>query len=324
MKGNIGIFSTLGALAVGASLVTIPAAASASVTSKSTPNLSGYTLNVGDISNQLELQLVESGEITPLSSGSSTFTVKGFPFQVSFTQFPAGPEVLAGIEGGSLQFGVTTDTAMIFAQQAGLPIKTVAVTIPQKPGALFSIVTSAKFGISSVAGLKGKTVAVQTGTVNEYLLLSALEKAKLKYTQVTEDNLTSPNGLAALKNGAVDAAVLQEPYVSLAKLAGYKVITSGAGYVQGYQALDAPTSALNDPKTSAAIGDFLTLLDGAEVWNKSHSAQAIIAGSKLSTIFGVKSGAKARRCARHSSPSAVKSPLPRPGDRTRNCKASLR
>ena len=53
------------------------------------------------------------------------------------------------------------------------------------------------------------------------------------------------------------------------------------------------------------------------------SALRAIAAEKECTMRGVKIGAMARRCARHTSPSAVSRPSWSPGDRTRFCSASL-
>jgi len=83
-------------------------------------------------------------------------------------------------------------------------------------------------GIDSPAQLKGKKVAVTTGEVNHMLLISALEKAGLKESDITLVNMNADDAGAAFLAGRVDAAVTWEPWVSRATAASGKVIFSSA------------------------------------------------------------------------------------------------
>ena len=75
----------------------------------------------------------------------------------------------------------------------------------------------AKNTIQSVADLKGKTVAVNQGSVSEWFLAQVLLKNGLSLKDVTEKNMKSGEAGAAFVAGRVDVAVTWEPWLSKAK-----------------------------------------------------------------------------------------------------------
>jgi NitT/TauT family transport system substrate-binding protein len=74
-----------------------------------------------------------------------------------------------------------------------------------------------KKDIAGVAGLKGRTVAVQHGSVSQFLLAQALDKVGLSDKDVNEIDMKSGDAGAAFVAGRVDAAVTWEPWLSKAK-----------------------------------------------------------------------------------------------------------
>ena len=77
----------------------------------------------------------------------------------------------------------------------------------------------AKKGIQSVADLKGKTVAVNEGSVSEFYLNVLLGKAGLKEADLKTVNMTAADAGSAFVAGKVDAAVTWEPWLSKGKSA---------------------------------------------------------------------------------------------------------
>jgi NitT/TauT family transport system substrate-binding protein len=71
-------------------------------------------------------------------------------------------------------------------------------------------------GITSVAQLKGKTIAVEAGTVDHFLLLLALKKAGLTGSDVTIKALPTADAAAAFKTGQVDAVGAFAPFTTTA------------------------------------------------------------------------------------------------------------
>ncbi|MFI7698781.1 ABC transporter substrate-binding protein [Nonomuraea sp. NPDC049480] len=74
----------------------------------------------------------------------------------------------------------------------------------------------ARPGITSVAQLKGKTVAAEQGTVDHYLLLLALRKAGLTPADITFKPLPTDAAAAAFKAGQVDAVGVFAPFTTTA------------------------------------------------------------------------------------------------------------
>ncbi|MGN9844695.1 ABC transporter substrate-binding protein [Nonomuraea sp. H19] len=74
----------------------------------------------------------------------------------------------------------------------------------------------ARPGITSVAQLKGKTVAAEQGTVDHYLLLLALRKAGLTQADITFKPLLTDAAAAAFKAGQVDAVGAFAPFTTTA------------------------------------------------------------------------------------------------------------
>jgi NitT/TauT family transport system substrate-binding protein len=89
----------------------------------------------------------------------------------------------------------------------------------------------ARAGIGSVADLRGRTVAVEQGTVDHYLLLLALRKAGLSEGDVTVKALLTDAAAAAFVAGQVDAVGAFAPFTTTALgLAGSKAIATSADF----------------------------------------------------------------------------------------------
>jgi NitT/TauT family transport system substrate-binding protein len=86
-------------------------------------------------------------------------------------------------------------------------------------------------GINSVADLKGKTVAIEAGTVDHFLLLLALQKVGLTGDDVTLKALPTADAAAAFKAGQVDAVGAFAPFTTTAlERPGSKAITTSSDF----------------------------------------------------------------------------------------------
>ncbi len=82
-------------------------------------------------------------------------------------------------------------------------------------------------GIAGVAGLKGKKVAAEEGTVDHYLLLKVLKDAGLKGSDIAFVPLETGAAAAAFAAGKVDAAGVYAPFTTQAlKRPGSKALTT--------------------------------------------------------------------------------------------------
>ena len=73
--------------------------------------------------------------------------------------------------------------------------------------------------LKTVADLKGKKVALNKGSNVHYLLVKALEKAGLAYTDIEVNFLPPADARAAFEKQAVDAWVIWEPFLAAAEAA---------------------------------------------------------------------------------------------------------
>ena len=88
---------------------------------------------------------------------------------VSWTEFPAGPQLLEGLNVGAVDFGTTGETPPVFAQAAGADLLYVA---HEPPAPLSEAILLPKDSpIQSIADLKGKRVAFNKGSNVHYLLV---------------------------------------------------------------------------------------------------------------------------------------------------------
>jgi sulfonate transport system substrate-binding protein len=212
-----------------------------------TESLSGVTLNVGD-------QLKEYQTIF-----LATNALQGAQYKVNWSDFIGGPPVIAAETGGSVDLGDMAETPTIFAQSAGDPVKVVAVTQGANPKVSpYDIVVPTDSPIKSAAQLRGQTVAVQEGTVEQYFLVQYLAKNHIPYSAVHLSNLPVTSASTAVANGQVPAAVISQPLTGLDQAAGkVRVLASGAGYLQTYGYLTASGAALANPQKAAALQDFI-------------------------------------------------------------------
>ena len=154
--------------------------------------------------------------------------------EVSWTEFPGGPQLLEGLNVGSVDFGVTGETPPVFAQAAGANLLYVAYE-PPAPSSEAILVPKGS-SLKSVAELKGKKVALNKGSNVHYLLVRALEDAGLKYSDITPIYLPPADARAAFERGSVDAWVIWDPFLAAAEnQLQARSLRNGQGLVDNHQ-----------------------------------------------------------------------------------------
>lgn len=153
---------------------------------------------------------------------------------VKWTEFPGGPQLLEGLNVGSVDFGVTGETPPVFAQAAGADLLYVAHEPPAPTGE--AILVPKDSPIKNVAELKGKKVALNKGSNVHYLLVRALEDAGLKYSDIQPVYLPPADARAAFERGSVDAWVIWDPFQSAAEhQLQARSLRDGTGLVDNHQ-----------------------------------------------------------------------------------------
>ena len=144
--------------------------------------------------------------------GTLDETFKKQGIAVRWVEFPAGPQMLEGLNVGSIDLAATGDAPPAFAQAAKADLvylghspanpKTEAIVVPESSA------------IKTVADLKGKRVGLNKGSDVNYLLVKALEEAGLTYNDISPVYLPPADARAAFQRGAIDAWVIWDPYLA--------------------------------------------------------------------------------------------------------------
>src|SRR3981189_1526759 len=168
------------------------------------------------------------------SKGTLEDKLKAAGYKVVWTEFPSGPPLLEALNVGAIDFGNTGEAPPIFAQAAGAPSQSGAYEPPAPKGE--AILVPKDSPLKSVADLKGKKVALNKGSNVHYLLVKALEKAGVKYSQIEPAFLAPADARAAFERRAVDAWVIWDPFQAAAEIAtGARTLADGTGLAPNHQ-----------------------------------------------------------------------------------------
>lgn len=166
--------------------------------------------------------------------GTLEKTLKDQGVNIRWVEFPAGPQLLEGLNVGSVAFGEAGEAPPIFAQAANSNLVYVA-NQPAAPKAE-ALIVQKDSNIKTVQDLKGKRVALNKGSNVHYLLLKLLEANKLKLEDIDVVYLPPSDARAAFERGAVDAWVIWDPFFAAAEQQiGARVIATGQNLVSNHQ-----------------------------------------------------------------------------------------
>ncbi len=201
--------------------------------------------------------------------------------EVKWTEFPGGPQLLEGLNVGSVDFGVTGETPPVFAQAAGADLVYVAHEPPAPTGE--AILVPKDSSIQSVAELKDKKVALNKGSNVHYLLVRALEDAGLKYSDIQPVYLPPADARAAFERGSVDAWVIWDPFQSAAEhQLQARTLRDGTGLVDNHQFYLATKPYAE--KNPQVIGALVEEIRGVGEWVQGNLEEAT---SQVAPLIGL-------------------------------------
>jgi sulfonate transport system substrate-binding protein len=223
---------------------------------------------------ELRIGYQKSASLFVLQKAQGTLEKRLAPlgFGVKWVEFPAGPQLLEGLNVGAVDVGHVGEAPPIFAQAAGAKFLYIGFD-PAAPRAEAILVTKDS-PIKSVAELKGKKVGLNKGSNVHYLLVRQLEKHGLKITDITPVYLAPADGRAAFESKNIDAWVIWEPFQSAAeKATGARILADGTdGVANNYLFyLGERNFVARNPKVIQALFD-----DSVEqgIWLKKNLRQA--------------------------------------------------
>ena len=200
--------------------------------------------------------------------------------RIKWVEFSSGPPMLEAMSAGSVDVGAVGDSPPIFAQAAGANI-VYAAGQPVSDGQ--GILVPDASPIRTLADLKGKRVGFTKGSSAHNVVVQALEKAGLAYSDITPVYLTPPDALAAFANGSIDAWSIWDPYYAIGEVKqkgrilinADEMVRSNAFLIANRDFAQAHGSSLRD---------VLAVLVESAHWAESHRADVAKA---LSDVTGV-------------------------------------
>ena len=159
------------------------------------------------------------------------------------------------VSGGADLFW-SCPTVAIAAIANGAPLKSIAQV--KKPCTSVLVVPKDS-PIKTLADLKGKKIAGISPTCEA--VISIVVAAKKAGAEFDLQRMAGGPAIAALESGAVDAAILEEPHVSIAELAGYKVLFPEISANIPCRTINVSNRALT--ANPAQLKDFIKAIDEA-------------------------------------------------------------
>ncbi len=188
--------------------------------------------------------------------------------------------ILADLHSGQDQIGFSTSVGLIHGDEKGqsikcvAPVETTPTVFPTFP--LTALMVAANSSITSPKQLVGKTVGLISTAGDEALYLKiAVDSAGGDYTKVNLTKLTFSDMAAALKSGAIQAAVEVQPFIKIGEAAGdQKVLETFEKLIAGdttecYVATDSYLDAHR-----SLLVHFVEAQDQSILYAEAHPASA--------------------------------------------------
>lgn len=194
---------------------------------------------------------------------------------VELKKFDSGKDVNTAIASGSIDFGLmgTCPASLAIAQDLGVEF----IWIHEVLGSVESLVARQETGITTVADLKGKKVAVPFASTAHFSLLKAIEDAGLSADDVQLLDLATDKIYASWENGDIDAAYIWQP--TLAELNNQTVILTSEDMAnKGYMTanVEVVRKEFADANPELVAG-YIKALDKAVKLYNSDKASAVSA-----------------------------------------------
>lgn len=244
--------------------------------------LAGLPAHAQDSGTRLRIGFQKYGNFVVLKArGTLEKRLASQGVTVQWLEFPAGPQLLEGLNAGAIDVGTVGETPPIFAQAGGVDFVYIGNEPPAPQGE--AIVVLPDSPIRTVAQLRGKKVAFNKGSNVHYLLVKALEHAGLTYADIQPIYLTPADARAAFVQRSVDAWVIWDPYLAAAeRQIGARVIANGEGLVRNTQYyLAARKYAAAHPQVLRAL---LDEVDAVDRWARDHVPEV---ATQLSPLVGL-------------------------------------
>jgi NitT/TauT family transport system substrate-binding protein len=158
-----------------------------------------YNLKFGSTANLGVLPLIAKNE--------DIFGKQGLA--VKYKKFQTGKMTMDALVSGDIEAGTIVDSNVSFINYTSNPIRVIASIATRNDDAIYYDITK---NISSPKDLVGKRIGYAPATTSHIFLAKFLEVNDIKWSEVKPIILQPPAMESALRNGAVDAVSIWQPW----------------------------------------------------------------------------------------------------------------
>ena len=200
----------------------------------------------------LTVGILPIADMAPMYLGMDLgyFEEEGLVLEPEFAQ--GGAAIVPAVLNDEFQIGFSNNVSLMLARQNDVPIQVIANAVYAADEELGAdapnaIMVKPDSGIASLEDLAGKTVAITTlNNLGDVTVRATLENNGVDSSTVQFVEMPFPDMNGALESGAVDAAWLAEPFITMGE---------GMGFV-----------SLADPMYETYPGQSIALFFAAEAW----------------------------------------------------------
>ncbi len=270
-----------------------PLAAALAVLAALTATFAANTAHA-DTANPHEVVIAYQDMVVPWRYAQATGAVeKATGYKVTYRKLASGADVIRALASGSVQLGEAGSSPIAAGLSQGVDIS--LFWILDNINDAEALVARDGSGVTSIAGLKGKTIGVPYVSTSHFHTLVALQHAGINPADVKIVNLRPPEVAAAWTRGDIDATYIWDPVLSQVKKNGKVLVTSGqVARETGKATFDGFVVDRRFAKDNAEfVANFVKVLAATDADYSAHRS-AWVAGSPQVSAVAQESGANAQ------------------------------
>ncbi|MEG4576666.1 transporter substrate-binding domain-containing protein [Microcoleus sp. N3A4] len=207
--------------------------------------------------------------------------LRPFGLIVTWTSFLSASALIEALSNGTIDFCGGGGTASIFSQAADHVFVRVAKEKYTAPKGQ-AILVPEDSPIQTLADLKGKKIVFDKGSSAHYILVRALAKVGLEFSDIEPIYLTQPQALPLFRQGEADAWVIWVPYTATQARSAYpgRSIADLESIFGDKASLEVPTYYYAIPELVRDYPDLLKVIleevNEAGAWAKKQELEAAV------------------------------------------------
>jgi NitT/TauT family transport system substrate-binding protein len=178
--------------------------------------------------DKIAVSVMSIAECAPIYLGKEKGFFSKRNLDLALTTRHGGPVIIAGVLSGELQFGFSNIPSLLKAEDAGATLVGIAsgsASTGVRGNDFLGVIAPADSPIKDAKDLAGKTIGLNDlNNMGDVALRAAVRLAGGDTTSIKYVQVPFPDMPAAIANQRIDAAVLVEPFLTIAVSKGAKVV----------------------------------------------------------------------------------------------------